>query len=68
MDAQKRKAERSERRKFRVRKAIHGTAERPRLSAYSEVAQKRLTRTTPTPTKTAAESACRLTERFRARA
>ncbi len=34
MDAQKRKAKRSERRKFRVRKAIHGTAERPRLSVF----------------------------------
>jgi large subunit ribosomal protein L18 len=34
MDAQKLKAKRAERRKFRVRKAIHGSAQRPRLSVY----------------------------------
>jgi large subunit ribosomal protein L18 len=34
MDAQKLKARRSERRKFRVRKAIRGTAAKPRLSVY----------------------------------
>lgn len=34
MDAQKLKARRSERRKFRVRRFIHGTAETPRLSVH----------------------------------
>ena len=34
MDAQKLKARRSERRKFRVRKAIRGTAAKPRLSVF----------------------------------
>ena len=34
MDAQKAKAVRAQRRKFRVRKAIHGTAARPRLSVH----------------------------------
>ena len=34
MDAQKLKAKRSERRKFRVRKAIRGSAAKPRLSVY----------------------------------
>jgi large subunit ribosomal protein L18 len=34
MDALKLKARRAERRKYRVRKAIHGTAEQPRLSVY----------------------------------
>ncbi len=34
MDAQKLKARRAERRKFRVRRAIHGTAESPRLSVH----------------------------------
>jgi len=34
MDAQKRKADRAQRRKFRVRKAIRGTARKPRLSVY----------------------------------
>lgn len=34
MDAQKRKALQATRRKFRVRRSIHGTAEKPRLSIY----------------------------------
>jgi large subunit ribosomal protein L18 len=34
MDAQKLKHRRAERRKYRVRRAIHGTAERPRLSVF----------------------------------
>ena len=34
MDAQKLKAKRAERRQFRVRKAIHGTAAKPRLSVF----------------------------------
>ena len=34
MDAQKLKSRRAERRKFRVRKSIHGTAAQPRLSVY----------------------------------
>lgn len=34
MDAQKRKAVRAQRRKFRVRKAIRGTAQKPRLTVY----------------------------------
>jgi large subunit ribosomal protein L18 len=34
MDAQKHKHRRAERRKFRVRRAIHGTAEKPRLSVF----------------------------------
>lgn len=34
MDAQKLKAKRGERRKFRVRRAIRGTATKPRLSVY----------------------------------
>lgn len=34
MDAQKRNTLRSERRKFRVRRTIHGTATKPRLSVY----------------------------------
>jgi large subunit ribosomal protein L18 len=34
MDAQKLKARRAERRKFRVRKAIRGTATKPRLSVH----------------------------------
>jgi len=34
MDAQKRKAARSQRRKFRVRKSIRGTAAKPRLSVF----------------------------------
>jgi large subunit ribosomal protein L18 len=34
MDAQKLKAKRSERRRFRVRKAIYGTPARPRLSVF----------------------------------
>jgi large subunit ribosomal protein L18 len=34
MDAQKRKAARAQRRKFRVRKAIRGTAAQPRLSVF----------------------------------
>lgn len=34
MDAQKLKAKRAERRKFRVRKAIRGTAAKPRLSVH----------------------------------
>ena len=34
MDAQKLKARRAERRQFRVRKAIRGTATQPRLSVY----------------------------------
>lgn len=34
MDAQKLKAKRSERRRFRVRKAVYGTPARPRLSVF----------------------------------
>src|SRR5215218_9822990 len=34
MDAQKLKAKRSERRRYRVRKAIYGTPARPRLSVF----------------------------------
>lgn len=34
MDAQKAKARRAERRKFRVRKRIHGTAVKPRLTVH----------------------------------
>ena len=34
MDASKLKAKRAERRRFRVRKAIYGTPERPRLSVF----------------------------------
>src|SRR5438094_7479956 len=34
MDAQKLKAKRTERRRFRVRKALYGTPERPRLSVF----------------------------------
>ena len=34
MDAQKRNAQRSQRRRFRVRRYIHGTATKPRLSVY----------------------------------
>jgi large subunit ribosomal protein L18 len=34
MDAQKLKAKRAQRRRFRVRKAIYGTPERPRLSVF----------------------------------
>src|SRR5437868_5661147 len=34
MDAQKAKAARSRRRRFRVRKSIHGTPDKPRLSVY----------------------------------
>jgi large subunit ribosomal protein L18 len=34
MDAQKLKAKRAQRRKYRVRRAIHGTAEKPRLSVF----------------------------------
>lgn len=34
MDAQKLKARRTERRQFRVRKALYGTPERPRLSVF----------------------------------
>lgn len=34
MDPQKRKAKQQERRRFRVRGNIHGTAERPRLSVF----------------------------------
>ena len=34
MDAQKRNAQRSQRRRFRVRRYIHGTAAKPRLSVY----------------------------------
>lgn len=34
MDAQKSKAQRAQRRKFRVRKTIHGTATKPRLSVF----------------------------------
>jgi large subunit ribosomal protein L18 len=34
MDAQKLKARRAERRQFRVRKALYGTPERPRLSVF----------------------------------
>ena len=34
MDAQKRKAARARRRQFRVRKAIRGTAAKPRLSVF----------------------------------
>ena len=34
MDAQKAKAKRAQRRRFRVRKSIHGTPAKPRLSVY----------------------------------
>src|SRR5437763_134034 len=34
MDAQKLKAKRSERRRFRVRKALYGTPQKPRLSVF----------------------------------
>src|SRR6476620_6097493 len=34
MDAQKLKAKRAERRRFRVRKAIYGTPQKPRLSVF----------------------------------